>query len=770
MRRAHLRVWLLAACWTTVGSAQPAAPPVSADLARIFTFETDHPGGVPRGWGGGPPDTVVADGEVVHSGRWSGRLERTAASPGPFSSLTLSLPMEFAGRNVEWRGYLRTEDVNGMAALWLRQDGESGRVAFDNMAGRQLKGTSGWTQYSVTLPVHPDGRTLVFGVLLSGTGKAWADDFELLVDGKPIWEAPASTRAKTIVELDREFDSGSRISVAALTPEQIQNLVTLAKVWGFVKYHHPAITGGRNHWDYELFRVMPKVIAAADRASANSAMDAWLARLGPVPDCSPCATLDEATLHLEPALEWIDDTLRLGAGLSSRLRAIHRNRHAAGPQFYVSLNKGVGNPSFDHELAYQSMPVPDSGFQLLALFRFWNIIEYWFPYKNVIGEPWEGVLARFVPRIALAKDRLAFQLEMMALVATANDTHANLWSSLDVRPPRGTCRVPVHVRFVEGVPVVAGYADAAAGPAAGLALGDVLLELDGTPLSTLVERWRPYYAASNEPTRLRDMGRALTNGPCGEATLLVRRGDRTVPVTTSRVPLAANQPLAVLEHDLPGDTFRLLSADVAYLKLSSVRAADTASYVERASGTNGLIIDIRNYPSEFVVFMLGSLLVESVTPFVTFSAPDLANPGAFRWGTTLSLSPGKPRYAGKVVILVDEITLSQAEYTTMAFRTAPGALVVGSTTSGADGNVSPIPLPGGLRAMISGIGVFYPDKRPTQRVGIIPDVEVRPTIAGIRAGRDEVLEEGLRRILGPGTSQAELEAIVSKARAAAPAR
>jgi C-terminal processing protease CtpA/Prc len=84
----------------------------------------------------------------------------------------------------------------------------------------------------------------------------------------------------------------------------------------------------------------------------------------------------------------------------------------------------------------------------------------------------------------------------------------------------------------------------------------------------------------------------------------------------------------------------------------------------------------------------------------------------------------------------------------MAFRAAPQAIVVGSTTAGADGNVSPIGLPGGLRTAISGIGVFYPDKRPTQRIGIVPDVEIRPTIAGIRAGRDEVLEEALRQVLG----------------------
>ena len=59
--------------------------------------------------------------------------------------------------------------------------------------------------------------------------------------------------------------------------------------------------------------------------------------------------------------------------------------------------------------------------------------------------------------------------------------------------------------------------------------------------------------------------------------------------------------------------------------------------------------------------------------------------------------------------------------------------------------------------MISGMGVFYPDKKPTQRVGIIPDIEVKPTLAGIRAGRDKVLEEALRRILGPQTPQAQLE-------------
>ena len=80
----------------------------------------------------------------------------------------------------------------------------------------------------------------------------------------------------------------------------------------------------------------------------------------------------------------------------------------------------------------------------------------------------------------------------------------------------------------------------------------------------------------------------------------------------------------------------------------------------------------------------------------------------------------------------------------MAFRTVPNVTLVGSPTAGADGNISWVPLPGGYRTAFSGIGVYYPDGRETQRVGIIPDIAVEPTIEGVSAGRDEVLEKAVQ--------------------------
>jgi len=257
------------------------------------------------------------------------------------------------------------------------------------------------------------------------------------------------------------------------------------------------------------------------------------------------------------------------------------------------------------------------------------------------------------------------------------------------------------------------------------------------------------------------MARELTRGEPGPVPLTVDREGTALTLNPVRVLADSLDRARERTHDHPGPAFRRLSSDVAYLKLSAVKIGDVPRYLEGTSGAKCLVIDIRNYPSEFVVFALGQHLVKESTPFVKFTSADTRNPGAFSFGPPLSLTPAAPTVEGTVAILVDETTQSQAEYTTMAFRARPGTVVVGSQTAGADGNVSNIPLPGGQRAMFSGIGVFYPDGKPTQRVGIVPDVEAYPTIAGLRAGRDEVLEAAVQKLLKRKFSDAEWKALKS---------
>jgi len=147
----------------------------------VFDFESDAPGSTPAGWWGGSGGAVQVDGSVAHAGQHSVRIEPKAEGEKSFSTLTKTLPMEFAGGVIEWRGFLKTENVSDFAGLWMREDKDGATAEFDNMQKRNINGTTGWTEYSITLPLHPGAQRLVFGVLVSGTGKAWVDDLQLLV-------------------------------------------------------------------------------------------------------------------------------------------------------------------------------------------------------------------------------------------------------------------------------------------------------------------------------------------------------------------------------------------------------------------------------------------------------------------------------------------------------------------------------------------------------------------------------------------------------------
>jgi len=96
--------------------------------------------------------------------------------------------------------------------------------------------------------------------------------------------------------------------------------------------------------------------------------------------------------------------------------------------------------------------------------------------------------------------------------------------------------------------------------------------------------------------------------------------------------------------------------------------------------------------------------------------------------------------------LINEFSQSHAEFMAMKYRCAPNTLVIGSTTAGADGNVSKIVLPGNIYTSFTGLGVYCPDGRKTQKIGIIPDIEVKPTIRGVRSGHDEVLDKAIEFI------------------------
>ncbi len=63
------------------------------------------------------------------------------------------------------------------------------------------------------------------------------------------------------------------------------------------------------------------------------------------------------------------------------------------------------------------MTFPNAEYRLLALFRFWNVINYFFPYKRLIDEPWDDVLPRYISKFEANKDAADYQLAVREMVA-----------------------------------------------------------------------------------------------------------------------------------------------------------------------------------------------------------------------------------------------------------------------------------------------------------------------------------------------------------------
>ncbi|MCC3156308.1 hypothetical protein LJ737_03615 [Hymenobacter sp. 15J16-1T3B] len=725
----------------------PAAA-ARAQLAAALSMEQrDRRNGEALGWTpvGGLAYSAALDSVVRHAGRYAQRL-----SAGPeareFGARAYRVPVHVGGKQVTLTGYLRLAEVRDAAGLWLRVNGPDGQLlAFDNMHQQQLRGTRDWQQFSITLPLAPEARELQLGGILSGPGTVWFDDLRLSIDGRELTQEMLQPRSFP-ADHDTAFVQGSGLTtLPPLSPRQIENLAVLGRVWGFAKYHHPAVAAGQHNLDAALFRLLPRVLKARSAAARSRVLSAWLTSLGPVPACAaPCAE-PAAQVRLPADLAWLDDAKQLSPALRRQLHALRAVRYT-GPHYYVRFAANVGNPVFEHEDAYGYLGTPDAGYRLLALFRYWNIIEYYFPYRYAIGEDWQRVLPEFVPKLAAAADPLAYRLAVLELIGRIHDTHASLLGNDPVLADyHGKLYAPVRVSFAEEQAVVTGYLSPEHGPTSGLQRGDVIEAVDGVPVATLLAQRRPLAPASNDAAQLRNLAPNLLRGHAATVQLQVRRAGQPLTLAVPRYP--ASELNLKPEVPNPWEPYRTLRPGVGYVSLNNLAKGQIEGVMLEARSTRGLVIDARNYPSEFSLFSLVPYLLPQAQPFVKFSAGAPGRPGTFEWTEPLSMPAGrKTAYPGKVVILVNEQTQSMAEYYAMALRTAPRATVLGSTTAGADGNVSPFDLPGGLSTRISGIGVYYPDGRETQRIGIVPDVEVKPTIEGIREGRDEVLDRAVALI------------------------
>lgn len=399
-----------------------------------------------------------------------------------------------------------------------------------------------------------------------------------------------------------------------------------------------------------------------------------------------------------------------------------------------------------------------------GLMQVWGTVRQNFAFFERFPDlDWDAAVRAAIPRVLDAPDQEEYYRRLGELTALLHDGH-----TLVVSPflrDGAYDSPPLEFQVVESRIVLARTGDTDEIRSQGIRPGMELVAVgDGVP----ARRWLEENALRYYP------GSTVQNGDAFGMFLFLR-GPKGTPVRlTLQDASGAVRSVTVTRNssNRDGTVFRFrirdfarltemtsLEGRIVYLRIASFDdenvVADVNAELDRLDldHLRGLILDLRYNMGgdDRWAYPIAARLIDHAVLGSTWRTPEY-HPAYASWGKAEKPLQGEPeriepsagkRYAGPLVILTGPNTMSTSEDFIVPLDASGRALVVGEPTAGTTGNPVNVQLPGGAILRVCSLWSTYPDGREFVGRGIQPDVAVHPTIAGIRAGRDEILDRAL---------------------------
>lgn len=312
----------------------------------------------------------------------------------------------------------------------------------------------------------------------------------------------------------------------------------------------------------------------------------------------------------------------------------------------------------------------------------------------------------------------------------------------------GNAIPPLRVRWCEGSVVVSQILEPEATRNTKLEIGDIIMCVDGEDIQERMARaWRYVAASTKQAWRRNAVARALRGDDQTNTILTIRdAGGIEKDVVLPRRKAMQWRGSGSQRYD---EVLKWISAGIGYADLDRLKPSQVDEMFEMFAKAKAIVFDVRGHPNMRLYKIAARLTHDSSVHAALIERSLVSGPLKGDGGTWLPLketfwqdlpSPVGPRFEGLAVLLMDETAQSHAEYTGLFLKAANGTAFVASTTAGANGDITGFVLPGDMTATFTGLAVQHPDGRQLQRVGLLLDVPVSPTINGLQEGRDEVLE------------------------------
>ncbi|HUZ73499.1 MAG TPA: S41 family peptidase [Stellaceae bacterium] len=325
---------------------------------------------------------------------------------------------------------------------------------------------------------------------------------------------------------------------------------------------------------------------------------------------------------------------------------------------------------------------------------------------DLFGEVFERVRADYVDKVS---DKQLIEAAINGML-TALDPHSNYMDAKSFRDMQVEVQgefggLGIEVTMQDGIIKVVSPIDGTPAAKAGLKPGDLITEIDGTPvlgmsLNDAIERMR---------------------GPIGSAIkLTVRRQGRDPFVVTMRRAVVKIQSV---KSELEGN-------DIGYIRISSfneqadsgVKAAIKSLKAKAGKNLHGIVLDLRNNP--------GGLLDQAVAVANDFlSQGEIVSTrgrhpeDAQRYDAQ---PPGDITSGLPMVVLINGGSASASEIVAGALQDHHRAVLLGTRSFGKGSVQTIIQLPGHGAMRLTTARYYTPSGRSIQARGIEPDIVVEP--------------------------------------------
>ncbi|HET7402189.1 MAG TPA: S41 family peptidase [Usitatibacter sp.] len=557
---------------------------------------------------------------------------------------------------------------------------------------------------------------------------------------------------------------------------RIDALVAFARAYGVVRYFHPSDSLDRVDWSRFVLAGAERMGNVADRAQLGSELEALY---------TPIATGFKVATPQTQAADIAGDGDRvewrhLGYGMEPMPRNVPfvswRTHHdplndgkVKGPYFqhqneaqapvhehttmHVELLPGLdalvpvslpmSATKVDEAQAARlkdlaaSLPASDAEAERLTRAQSWadgiaawNVARHFYPYWDATSVDWDQHLRRWLAAQPSEQTRAQLLDQLRRLIAPLDDGDGRI---LDPRDKSAKQQLPISVRPLGERWVV----DASLVPDR-VKPGDVIAAVNDRPAKAYFDELLAMESGSPQFDRWRAARDFVVGPQGGKVALRLDRAGKAVNASLAydHAKTVVMPRPASLSEVRPG---------VFYVDLSRFDRAAFEAAIPKLAAARGVIFDLRGYPTPEAAIVVPFWLTHPDSA-QWMMLPRFDKPfGQFRtgWSTGFNQEPNAALAKPVKVLLTDGRAAGYAESLIGYFAGHKTGQIVGEATGGENGNVIAATLPSGMRYVFTGMRVMRHDGTLLHKQGFAPDVAVVPSVAGLRAGRDEVLERAL---------------------------